>query len=231
MATLLLRLAGPLQSWGDESKFNERRTVNFPTKSGVIGMLVSAFGYSREASSEVLKDFNKLKFGIRIDREGKIIRDYHIAKPLKKDAYITNRFYIADAVFLAGFESDDTEFLYTIENALKNPAFPLYLGRRSCPPAVPLVLGVRETGLLDSLKNEEWLLDEWRQNRVYDDSERRLRIIADSDDGSGAMLRDVPLSLDIRYRKFDWRCVKDYGYIDKSKIVSSTEHDAFKELG
>lgn len=73
MATLLLRLAGPIQSWGVESKFEIRRTINFPTKSGVIGMLAAAFGYSREDS---LDELNRLKFGVRIDREGKLIRDY-----------------------------------------------------------------------------------------------------------------------------------------------------------
>ncbi|MBR0232783.1 MAG: CRISPR-associated protein Cas5, partial [Synergistaceae bacterium] len=37
MSTLLLKLAGVLQSWGVESKFETRRTLGFPTKSGVIG--------------------------------------------------------------------------------------------------------------------------------------------------------------------------------------------------
>lgn len=46
MGTLLLKLAGPLQAWGVESKFDERRTLNFPTKSGVIGMVAAALGRS-----------------------------------------------------------------------------------------------------------------------------------------------------------------------------------------
>ena len=57
MATLLLRLSAPLQSWGAESKFETRRTEKFPTKSGVIGLLASALGYSREDS---LTDLNAL---------------------------------------------------------------------------------------------------------------------------------------------------------------------------
>ena len=39
MSTLLLRLAGPLQSWGTDSKFEVRRTENEPSKSGVIGLV------------------------------------------------------------------------------------------------------------------------------------------------------------------------------------------------
>ena len=34
MATLLLRLAAPLQAWGADSKFETRKTNREPTKSG-----------------------------------------------------------------------------------------------------------------------------------------------------------------------------------------------------
>ena len=48
MATLLLRLAAPLQSWGADSKFEVRKTNREPTKSGVLGLLAAALGYRRE---------------------------------------------------------------------------------------------------------------------------------------------------------------------------------------
>lgn len=226
MATLLLRLAGPLQSWGVESKFEIRRTMNFPTKSGIIGMLAAALGYSRENS---LDELNKLKFGVRVDREGKLIRDYHTA--VGEKPYITNRYYLSDAIFLVGLESDDRNFLNTVENALKNPAFPLFLGRRSCPPTMPLLLGIRETNLMTSLKNERWLLEEWRQKSIYDKTECKLRIITDSDDNDSTVIRDVPVSFSYVHRKFGWRKVKDCGYIDKSTDIKSTAHDAMAELG
>lgn len=44
MSTLLLRLAGPLQAWGTESKFETRRTEREPTRSGVVGLLMAALG-------------------------------------------------------------------------------------------------------------------------------------------------------------------------------------------
>ena len=225
MATLLLRLAGPLQSWGVESKFEVRRTMGFPTKSGVIGMLAAALGYSREDS---LDELNKLKFGVRVDQEGKLIRDYHTA--IGEKPYITNRYYLSDAIFLVGLESNDKNFLSAVENALKNPAFPIFLGRRSCPPTMPLLLGMRDTDLMTSLKNEQWLLEEWRQKRLYDKAECKLRIIADSDNNDGTVIRDVPVSFSPVHRKFGWRRVKDYGYIDKSTDIKSTEHNAMSEL-
>ena len=48
MATLLLRLAAPLQSWGADSKFETRKTNREPTKSGVIGLLAAALGLRRD---------------------------------------------------------------------------------------------------------------------------------------------------------------------------------------
>ncbi|MDE5757234.1 MAG: type I-E CRISPR-associated protein Cas5/CasD, partial [Allobaculum sp.] len=99
MPTLLLRLAGPLQSWGTDSRFETRRTEKMPTKSGVIGMIASALGRNRE---ENVFDLNELQFGVRIDQPGTIITDFHTAKKDSKTSYITKRYYLSDAVFLVG---------------------------------------------------------------------------------------------------------------------------------
>ena len=229
MATLLLRLAAPIQAWGAESKFETRRTLGYPTKSGVIGMLAAALGYSRETPPD---DLNTLHFGIRIDREGVYLRDYHTAHGKKdKDTYITQRYYLSDAVFLAGLESSDTAFLEQLQTALLHPVYPLYLGRRSCPPTMPLVLGIRDTDLLTALQNETWLLAEWRQ-RYADADERALRIITDTDDAEGAAtIRDLAGSFSPKHRKHTWRYVKDHGYHIVTQNEAQTEHDAFAELG
>ena len=106
MSTLLLRLAGPMQSWGTESKFDVRKTAKEPSKSGVIGLLASALGRQRD---EPVDDLVQLRFGVRVDREGILQRDYHTAKAKgDKEGYVTNRYYLADAVFLVGVEFDDT---------------------------------------------------------------------------------------------------------------------------
>ena len=141
MSTLLLRLAGPLQSWGTDSRFDVRRTGREPSKSGVIGMVAAALGISREDDSKI-RDLAGLRMGIRADREGSLLRDYQTVKakqnklygPAKDMAYVTNRYYLSDAVFLVGLEGD-RKLLEQIKEALQSPAYPLYLGRRSCPPA------------------------------------------------------------------------------------------------
>ena len=69
MATLLLRLAAPLQAWGADSKFETRKTNREPTKSGVIGLLAAALGLRRD-ESEGLARLTGLRFGVRVEREG-----------------------------------------------------------------------------------------------------------------------------------------------------------------
>ena len=81
MYTLLLRLAAPLQSWGVDSKYDIRRTQREPTKSGVIGLIASAMGRSREDS---LEDLASLRFGVRVDQPGRLHRDFHMVKKDKK---------------------------------------------------------------------------------------------------------------------------------------------------
>ncbi|WP_310729088.1 type I-E CRISPR-associated protein Cas5/CasD [Streptomyces sp. N2A] len=70
-----MRLAGPLQAWGDSSRFDRRDTHSHPTKSGVIGMCAAALGRDR---TEPLEELAKLRYGVRIDRPGTMISDYHV---------------------------------------------------------------------------------------------------------------------------------------------------------
>ena len=67
MNTLLIRLAGPMQSWGTQSRFFTRDTGHEPSKSGVIGVLCAALGWGREAP---LDDLARLRMGVRVDRPG-----------------------------------------------------------------------------------------------------------------------------------------------------------------
>ena len=134
MATLLLRLAAPLQAWGADSKFETRKTAREPTKSGVIGLLAAALGLRRD-ETEPLTRLAQLRFGVRVEREGQLLVDFHMARNEEKDrSYVTYRHYLEDAVFLVGLESEDTALLQELAEALTHPVFPLYLGRRACPP-------------------------------------------------------------------------------------------------
>lgn len=197
MAVLLLRLNAPLQSWGCESRFDTRDTGREPTKSGVIGMIAAALGIPRESGEEALERLNKLRFGVRIEREGRLLKDYHTAKS-SKSAYVTNRYYLADAVFLVGLESDDTELLSSIQTALHSPVYPLFLGRRSCPPTLPIDLGIEQGGLLEILQSTPRI--------VNASSEEVVRIVYDTDEG-GKVVQDKPLSYSQIHRRYGFRKV------------------------
>ena len=117
MATLLLRLAAPLQSWGSDSKFETRKTDREPTKSGVVGLLAAALGLCRD-DTESLARLNGLRFAVRADQEGSLLVDFHTAKS-RDTSYVTYRHYLQDAVFLAGLESEDEALLRELEAALR----------------------------------------------------------------------------------------------------------------
>lgn len=165
MAVLLLRLEGPLQAWGDAPALSWRPTGRWPTKSGVVGLLANALGRGREESVE---DIASLAYGVRVDRPGSLLLDFHTVeevipaqlagagRPARRGelrSAITRRAYLADAAFLAGLEGERA-FLERLQGALKNPARPLYLGRRSCLPSPPPYLA---DGLVEGLSLEEAL--------------------------------------------------------------------------
>ncbi len=228
MAVLLLRFAAPLQSWGADSKFETRRTSREPTKSAVIGMLAAAVGLRRDQTEE-LAALNKLHFGVRVDKEGELLVDFHIAKnPEKKDekegTYVTYRHYLQDAVFLVGIECEGAEMLESLKQAMEQPAFPLYLGRRSCPPTLPLLLGIRQGSLLEILQKEPLL-------REGGDA-GALRIVMDADPGEhgSAVLKDVPLSFDPKHRQYGYRSAKEVYVRKEASASNDTEHDPLSEL-
>ena len=236
MSTLLLRLAAPLQAWGTESKFESRRTQREPSKSGVIGMLAAALGLRRDAD---LSELSALRFGVRVDREGKVIKDFHTAqavKTAKKDkneepekiGYVTSRYYLSDAVFLVGLESEDDAFLEKLEAALRTPCFPLFLGRRSCPPTLPLVLGLREKDLETALREEENQNQNARSNKR---TRRYIRLGSMPDELEGAVVQDVPISFNPMKREFGYRRAKEIWLRDDVNTEESAEeHDAMAEL-
>ena len=100
MTVLLLRLAGPLQAWGVKSRFTVRSTELEPTRSGIIGMLAAAVGRRR---TDPIEDLLSLRFGVRKDQPGRVIRDFHTARTLdgKDSMPLSHRYYLADAVFIA----------------------------------------------------------------------------------------------------------------------------------
>lgn len=230
MSTLLIRLAAPLQSWGSDSKFEERRTtMREPTKSGVVGMLAAALGRRRDESIE---DLSTLRFGVRIDQPGNLLKDYHTAKSKDgKVSYVTNRHYLADAVFIVGLEGDDT-LLHILEKALREPVFPLYLGRRSCPPAGRISLDISEESLEEALKQVPWQAGEHHRKHVSSSEvPQGLTLVLDADGVGNLRRRDLPLTFSQRHRKHMYRYLVDKPDAVRVRTKNETEHDAFEAVG
>ena len=122
MSTLLLRFAAPMQAWGADSRFDIRKTNREPTKSGVVGLLAAALGLQRDAP---LNELTALRMGVRVDREGVLLRDFHMVHG-EKAPYVTMRYYLCDAVFLVGVFSEDEVLMRRLEEAVRRPAFPLF---------------------------------------------------------------------------------------------------------
>lgn len=203
MPTLVLRLAGPLQSWGDSSRFNHRHTRQEPTKSGVLGLLAAAEGRRR---SDSIEDLLRLRFGVRADQPGRLVRDFQTEVNGRSGhpRPLTYRYYLADAVFVAAVEGPE-EVITTLREALRHPVFPLFLGRRSCPPVGPLWLGVREHRLEDTLRSEVWQAANWYRRRQG--ATVHLDVVRDAADGERGMgsMRDLPLSFAESNRDYAWR--------------------------
>lgn len=219
-ATLLLRLAGPLQSWGTQSRFSVRDTGLEPSKSGVIGLLCAALGRPREAP---VADLAALRMGVRVDREGQLKVDYHTAGGwhLRRDqgygvplpdgkghrTVVSQRYYLADADFLVGLEGP-RPLLEQLDAAVRRPRWQLCLGRKSFTPGAPVQIGVVDDDLEVALSQHPWLGAEQAHMRRPADAPTKLRVVIEPADGVGSETRmDVPLSF--AERRFTTRTVND----------------------
>jgi CRISPR system Cascade subunit CasD len=223
MSTLLLRFAAPLQSWGTASRFKKLTTEREPTKSGVIGLIAAALGREREAD---LTDLTELRFGVRVDQPGELLQDFHTAHSLDgKQAFISYRYYLCDAVFVVGLESEDEALLDQIEDALKHPRFPLYLGRRACPPAGRMVLGRESMPLEQALREQPWQASQWYQKRLKKLENVSLDMTADAPFGTVGSFtrRDLPLTFNQEHRRYAFRSLRsDVGAV----LVKNPERKA-----
>jgi CRISPR system Cascade subunit CasD len=210
MSVLLLRLAGPMQSWGVQSRFSTRETGLEPSKSGVVGLLCAALGRPRDADVTALA---ALSLAVRVDREGRMACDYHTALDVRKaddsgaTTVVSRRFYLADADFLAALEGPP-DLLAELHSALARPMWSLYLGRKSFVPGEPIYLP-------DGLRPEATVAKALRAyRRPGRNPPEKLRLVVEAAPGEGEPRPDVPLSFasrrfSVRYVTTQWVETKD----------------------
>jgi len=205
-----------MQSWGTQSRFTVRDTGLEPSKSGVLGLLCAALGIDREDDNG-LQPLTSLRMGVRADREGLLQVDYHTAKDVRmangktKDTELSNRYYLANAVFLVGLESEDFALLERIRAALNKPVWALFLGRKAFVPSEPILLD-------DGLRRDETLEQALQNYPCLCKSEiEQLRVVLEDKDGS-IVRTDQPLSFSRERRKFAPRRVSVTFY-DAPKLI------------
>jgi CRISPR system Cascade subunit CasD len=227
MSTLLFRLAGPMQSWGTDSRFDIRFTGREPSKSGVVGLLCAALGKPRgERAGDghpAMRDLAGLRMGVRVDRPGRIEVDYQTAggthrageqygvvgaSGTRGATVLSRRYYLGGADFLVGLESPDEPLLRRLDGALLRPVWQLFLGRKAFVPGEPVWLpDARPDGPYWGLGLSEALASyPWRA-RPGEAAPPVLHCVLDAraDDGSRELRYDVPV--DFADRRFGPRYV------------------------
>ncbi len=155
---LLFRLYGPLAAWGSLAVGEYRPTDSHPSKSAILGLVAAALGIRRDEEERQLALANGYGFAVRVEAAGYLLRDFHsYSKPKKGNANyatrrdelrasdlktkLSERDYRCDALYtVCLWQREPAPYpLSTLTEALRFPQFTLYLGRKSCPLALPVL--------------------------------------------------------------------------------------------
>lgn len=229
-SNLILRLEGPLQAWGGATRGKDRDTSSAPTKSGVVGLLGSALGIARGGD---FSELNRLRMAVRVDKPGRLHMDFQnmsyrvkhlesghaVHNPSEQD-YKSNRAtnrifykqYLENASFLVVL-SGDADVIIRCAEALRQPVYPLFLGRRNCPPALPVLVGVQAGEPSDVLRSTQ-----------LPEGSNALTVIRDTYPGErGSLVQDILVDNTNTHRVFAHREV-----VEEELDIST--HDPFAFL-
>lgn len=162
MNYLLFQLQAPLSAWGETAVGEYRPSANYPSESALIGLLGAALGIDRCDETQHQKLRVELCFAIGVQSAGRLLRDYQTAQvpgrvSLKNrphrtrrdelnmpkeelNTILSTRDYRQDAACLVAVQTkiDSSLSLDDLVQAIQQPKFVLYLGRKTCPPSLPL---------------------------------------------------------------------------------------------
>lgn len=212
---LLLWLEAPLQSWGHDSKFGRRDSLDFPTKSGVFGLLCCALGAGGKQTERLARWADcdmQIQAYVLKDRKGKplsrepLMRDFQMVgsgydnkdpwqnllipktsegkKAVGGGTKITYRYYLQDMAFAVALSGSKEELL-ELENALHNPVWDIYLGRKNCVPTEFIAQGIHNTA--------EQALSAGGQLAESKKRWRAFTVLQGEHEGDVVTLNDVPL--------------------------------------
>ena len=155
---LTFDLYGPFVSFGDVAVGEYRPTYSYPSKSAIIGLLAASLGIRREEEGLLQALSEDLRVAVLVLSAGQLLRDFHTIQvppatqlkhrtistrkdelSLKKqNTIISTRDYRMDSYYRIAVWSEIGAYNLTeLQKALSFPIFTPYLGRKSCPPALP----------------------------------------------------------------------------------------------
>jgi CRISPR system Cascade subunit CasD len=212
---LLLWLEAPLQAWGHDSKFGRRDSLDFPTKSGVLGLLCcarGAGGKEQEWLAEWADMDMQVQAYIQQDSKGQslprlpLMKDFQMVgsgfdtsdpwqtllipktsdgkKAVGGGTKMTYRYYLQDMAFAVALQGPRPLLNNAIE-ALNQPVWDLYLGRKNCVPTEFIAQGVYETAS-DALEAGERLATEKKRTIAF-------KVKQGEHEGEVLTLNDVPV--------------------------------------
>lgn len=181
MEVLILRLEGPMMSFGAPIVDNRGVIQDHPPLSMLTGLIGNALGYRHQDFDRLQSLQDRLRFAARLDREGDTFTDFQTVgldqEFMKRTGWTTrgeredrrggsaseathirHRQYLADARYTVALslasDEDTGPDLETVAEALRKPARPLFIGRKTCLPAAPLLDGrIQAKNVLEALKD------------------------------------------------------------------------------
>jgi|SRR5690554_6177180 len=219
---ILLWLEAPLQSWGHDSKFGRRDSLDFPTKSGIFGLLCCALGAGGEQTkllaSWAERDLQVIAYAPSNTPRQPLLRDFHMVGsgydntdlwqnlliPKKSDGYkavnggskLTYRYYLQDMAYAVMLQGPKAE-LVDLDAALKNPVWDLYLGRKNCVPTEIIAQGI--------YSDLEQAIDRCEQLAASKNRKGIFKVLQGEYEGEVLTLNDVPLQFGEHKRYRDRR--------------------------
>lgn len=212
---LLLWLEAPLQAWGHDSRFGRRDSLDFPTKSGVLGLLACARG-AGDAQREWLAAWAELDMQLHAyvpqDRQGQplprqpMLRDFHMVGsgydekdpwqtlliPKKSDG---GKAVGGGTKMTYRYYLQDMAFAVALQApaalleetvaALLAPVWDVYLGRKTCVPTDFIY-----QGMFDSAETA------LQQGAALADTKKRVLdfcVLQGEHEGEVITLNDVPV--------------------------------------
>ena len=230
MKVLILKLESTMLSFGDVAVDEFRPTARHPFKSMVVGMLSNALGYKRTDWSKIEDLQSGVKIASRIDREGNLMTDYQTAltnpnnpkEPtfINRESWTTKavlnrtvkndenaiqicRDYLIDASITVAIASSNEEVLSKCISAVKRPARPLFIGRKTCIPTRPIfeaeanadsLFEVLSTYPTTDGRMEASVRTEGNENHLYEEVCREFLIRDEKDWANGFHAYERPVA-------------------------------------